>query len=536
MTKIAVFIALLFGIVRILSADTIPGGDVSGIWFADSSPYYITGNITVQATDTLTIEPGVIVDFLGSFYYLTVNGLLKAVGTDTDSIFFTADTGWMGLYFNSAPDTSRLEYCVLEKALSVVLSPVFCLSSNPIISHCLMRNNTATSEGGAITLYASTAEISYCDIIENTGAFGGGIRCSGGSTPNISHSTISGNSVGAGISSGGIRIDGGSHPVIDSCIISGNTAVRGGGIAILDWSSCTIIDCIIDSNTAPGGQYAHGGGIYVMSSGGSLTINGSTISHCISGDDGGGICIQSAASVSATRCILDANRAGDLGGAIYSADCSDLLIDHCNVMRGSALAISGIILDGATALTVTNCIFRNQDDLDIYFFTYTSASVSYSDFYDWGGSGGPFGGNVPAGLGVLVQTNYNGDSCDVYYNIFMDPLFEDFPNGNYHLTAGSPCIDAGDPTYQYDPDSTITDMGAYWYDQTGVAEYPVVKHRNQCDFLGATIFKGPVQLPEGQTCKVFDITGRVLIPQHIKPGIYFIEVDGRVTQKVIKVR
>ena len=36
--------------------------------------------------------------------------------------------------------------------------------------------------------------------------------------------------------------------------------------------------------------------------------------------------------------------------------------------------------------------------------------------------------------------------------------------------------------------------------------------------------------------KVFDITGRVVETERIQPGIYFIEVDGVVTQKVVKVR
>jgi CubicO group peptidase (beta-lactamase class C family) len=54
--------------------------------------------------------------------------------------------------------------------------------------------------------------------------------------------------------------------------------------------------------------------------------------------------------------------------------------------------------------------------------------------------------------------------------------------------------------------------------------------------LGATIFRGSLQLPEGKECKVFDITGRVIEPDRIQPGIYFIEVDGVVTQKVVKVR
>jgi hypothetical protein len=37
-------------------------------------------------------------------------------------------------------------------------------------------------------------------------------------------------------------------------------------------------------------------------------------------------------------------------------------------------------------------------------------------------------------------------------------------------------------------------------------------------------------------CKVFDIRGRVVDADKIQPGIYFIEVDGVVKQKVVKVR
>ena len=51
-----------------------------------------------------------------------------------------------------------------------------------------------------------------------------------------------------------------------------------------------------------------------------------------------------------------------------------------------------------------------------------------------------------------------------------------------------------------------------------------------------TIFSGPLILPEGPNCKVFDITGRVVMPNKIKPGIYFIEVDEKIIKKVVKVR
>jgi hypothetical protein len=51
-----------------------------------------------------------------------------------------------------------------------------------------------------------------------------------------------------------------------------------------------------------------------------------------------------------------------------------------------------------------------------------------------------------------------------------------------------------------------------------------------------TIFSGPIVFPNNKNCKVFDINGRVVVDQQIKPGIYFIEVDGKIRQKVIKIR
>lgn len=58
-------------------------------------------------------------------------------------------------------------------------------------------------------------------------------------------------------------------------------------------------------------------------------------------------------------------------------------------------------------------------------------------------------------------------NTDIYEGVFgTDPLFIDFDNGNFHLQAESPCIDAGDPDSPLDPDGTIADMGAFYYDQS----------------------------------------------------------------------
>lgn len=53
---------------------------------------------------------------------------------------------------------------------------------------------------------------------------------------------------------------------------------------------------------------------------------------------------------------------------------------------------------------------------------------------------------------------------------------------------------------------------------------------------GATIISGPLLLPEGKNCKVFDITGRTIVCDKMKSGIYFVEIDGQITGKVVKIR
>ena len=59
------------------------------------------------------------------------------------------------------------------------------------------------------------------------------------------------------------------------------------------------------------------------------------------------------------------------------------------------------------------------------------------------------------GANVVIQTG----------NLTGDPLFVDPANGDYHLQSGSPCVDAGDPSYDYSkepfPNGNRINMGAY---------------------------------------------------------------------------
>ena len=130
---------------RVLAQTDISGGNVSGTWTEGGSPYLIWGNITVPADSTLLIEPAVEVIFQG-YYNLTVNGFLEAIGTETDSIYFIpADTvsGWDGIRFLNAPDSSELAYCTVRHVGNSNTGPggITCFNSDPVITHCLISES-----------------------------------------------------------------------------------------------------------------------------------------------------------------------------------------------------------------------------------------------------------------------------------------------------------------------------------------------------------------------------------------------------------
>lgn len=52
----------------------------------------------------------------------------------------------------------------------------------------------------------------------------------------------------------------------------------------------------------------------------------------------------------------------------------------------------------------------------------------------------------------------------------------------------------------------------------------------------STVFTGNLELPKNRKYRLYDISGRVVDNQAMQSGIYFIEIDGKITQKIIKIR
>jgi len=226
------------------SQTDIPGGNVNGFWNIAGSPYLIQGDITIPLSSALSIEPGVEVQFLGN-YSLRVRGHLEAVGSESDSIRFTkADSGpgWDGIRFIDAPDGSIMSYCIIEEGNASGSYPdnrggaIYIEETNPLFTHCSIRNNTA-SFGGGVYAVACSPVILYTVFQGNTASNYGGAVDLLGANAVIENCTFYSNDAAAG---GAISIDLGT-PLIRSCNITGTLGTCG--IYFQENSSANLTHC-----------------------------------------------------------------------------------------------------------------------------------------------------------------------------------------------------------------------------------------------------------------------------------------------------
>ena len=260
------------------------------------------------------------------------------------------------------------------------------------------------------------------------------------SSPNISNNTISNNN------DDGISCQNYSSPTISNNTISYNNYF---GISCYNSSSPTISNNTISYNNYYG---------FDCSSSSSPTISNNTISN---NNYYGIYCSCSSTSPNISNNTISNNYDG-----IRCYDSSSPTISNNTISNNNNC---GIIACTSSSVSIINNILY-----DNHFGIYAESSPSaleYNLFYLNNYDG--YGDYIPSAFGEIVIVNANGDPCDTYFNLFMDPLFVDPANLDFHLTESSPCIDAGnpDPIY-YDPDGTVADIGAFYFDQ-GYATFDI---------------------------------------------------------------
>ncbi len=226
----------------------------------------------------------------------------------------------------------------------------------------------------------------------------------------------------------------------------------GGGIKCIN-SSPTIEKNIIKENCCD--WYIDGGGIYCKNSNSHIINN--TISYNEGAYYGAGIFVSDTSAVLVKGNIIYNNITASGYGVAYGGGIccggneSNTIIENNTICNNVVdFGHGGGIYSNTLNTCVVNTIIWNNYPDEIA----ETLTITYSD----------------------IQGGWTGIG-----NIDADPLFADTANGDFHLTwenfpipddTKSPCIDAGDPASPLDPDSTIADMGAFYFDQiqTGIEE------------------------------------------------------------------
>ena len=387
-------------------------------------------NPTIQEGIDAAVDGDLVLVAPGT-YFENINFLGKLISVQSEAgdevtVIDGTQTASAVTFSNDESDNSVIDGFTIKNGVATYDDGggIFCYLSSPTITNCTIMGNSAPDSGGGVAFYNSTSStISNCTILGNSAdrygysGWGGGIYCYASSL------------------------------TITNCLISDNDSYRGGGIGSIYSSSLVLINCIISENTA----YDRGGGIFIE---GLLTITNCTISNNNAiGSDAGGIWLGGATII--TNSLISNNSAAGCGGGIYSLFSppftTPFTITNCTISNNNAIDSGGGIYCYAYAsLTITNCIFwgdSSPEGPEIWLGVMSSPSsltVAYSD--------------VQGGEAAL----YVEPGCTLHWmdgNIDSDPLF--VGGGNYHLVAGSPCIDVGTDAGVYtDIDGHLRPHGA----------------------------------------------------------------------------
>ena len=393
-------------------------------------------------------------------------------------------------------------------------------SSNPKLINCTFNENSAMS-GGGICESTSSLILKQCVFSRNWAHSGGGMSSIMWSMSKLIQCTFSGNSAYLG---GGISTDE-SSPMITNCIFSGNSAHRG-GVMENSGGSVTLTNCIFSGNSAiiEGGAVYNQGGyvtpLYIVE-GGNLTLTNCTFAGN-SAVDGNAIACDSMmqffpSELQVTNCIL-----WDGGNEIWNNDGSIITVTYSNVCGGWP----GIGNIEADPCFVTHGhweppppLFKASDPnpADGAMGIIITADLNWTAGHDAVSHEVYFGtSSVPPFIGNQTSTTFDPGTMaygtTYYWRIdevndsitttgdmwrFTTMIAPPPPppmlalsasnmgnnqqyiwiDGNYRLSPGSPCIDAGDPCYVPEPNETDLDgrprviggridMGAYEFFNT----------------------------------------------------------------------
>jgi hypothetical protein len=365
-------------------------------------------------------------------------------------------------------------------------------NSSPTVTNCTFSANTATVNGGGMYNYNSSPTLSNCTFSGNSASFigvseGGGMFNYNNSSPEVTNCNFTGNTSGY---NGGGMSNVLSSPMVTNCNFTGNSANGLGGGMYNSSSSSTVINCTFSENTTSTSAGSGAGMSNANSS--SPTVSKCSFFNNHSGIFGGGMSNYSNSSPIVTSCIFSGNWAQDNGGGMYNENSSPT-VTNCIFSRNSAPIWGGGMYNHNSSPTVSNCTFSKNAGGDAAIVNVLNSSVTVTNCILWGDES------------LVEIENFDTSSCSVTYsdidwwsgtypgtgNINAEPMFVD-PDGpdnisgneddDYHLSAGSLCIDAGTssgaPNTDLEgnprPQGAGYDMGAYEFQLAKTTAMPSI--------------------------------------------------------------
>ncbi len=333
----------------------------------------------------------------------------NADGLNTDPLNWTHGAGIVNL--TGSPTVN--DCLIVANAAAIAGAGMHNRSgSSPTLTGCRFEGNDSMNYGGGMTnTLSSHPTVTDCEFVDNV-CFGGGgaMRNNNGSNSDVTNCLFVGNVVTNG-PGGAMYNSEGSSPSVVGCTFRANVASVQGG-AIRNFMNCSpvVTDCVFETNTALAGGAVHNYGSS------SPTVINCTFSNNSAETFSGGLRDGNNCSSVLINCIFTGNFAGTAGGAVTAGSDQPKSIGH-------TMLNNCILWGNMSPLGHEIALIGGQPG--------SSITVAYSDV-----------DGRESEVWVQAGSNLFWDSG----NINADPLFVDPANGDYRLSASSPCIDAGDNT------------------------------------------------------------------------------------------
>ena len=373
--------------------------------------------------DTILVAPGT---YYENIEWPNTNGI-KLIGSGRDESFIDGNASgrvinFSGEGFWDIDSSTTIESLTIQNGylpgwdsgagLQTFESDIKIIDVNIYNNHCENGN------GGGINTGNAAPYLENVNIINNSAGYGGGIL-SGGNGLVLKNVLIQGNSSNA--SCAGIYLAY-STAIMDNVIIEENEANDYGGGGCFEYdTNVSSTDLIIRNNIA-----SSAGALNLFRCYYGLNLNNLLVYGNIAYDNGGAFYIHENSVVTFNNLTIADNLVDDFGATAY--------------------------LENNSSLTIKNSILNNENGNEIVF-----------NPSNWPNSLNIDHSNIVGGSNSLVSSD-NGGVNFLDGNIDENSQFTDPENGDFTLQPNSPCINAGDPNSDLDPDGTVADIGAIPFD------------------------------------------------------------------------